>query len=95
MDWTAMSVAELRRLLEDFDDPRVAPALAGVRHTLDALLSVGLGYLSLDRESPTLSGGEAQRVKIVRHLGSALTDITYVFDEPSTPPTCGASTSSC
>ncbi|MGC3996689.1 MAG: hypothetical protein QM767_03820 [Anaeromyxobacter sp.] len=51
---------------------------------LDALLSVGLGYLSLDRESSTLSGGEAQRVKIVRHLGSALTDVTYVFDEPST-----------
>ncbi|MDF1489655.1 excinuclease ABC subunit UvrA [Tessaracoccus caeni] len=83
VDWTAMSVVELRRLLDDFDDARVAPALVGVRHTLDALLSVGLGYLSLDRQSSTLSGGEAQRVKIVRHLGSALTDVTYVFDEPS------------
>ncbi|MFT3797635.1 excinuclease ABC subunit UvrA [Microbacterium sp.] len=83
VDWTAMSVAELRRLLEDFDDARVAPALQGIRRILDALLSVGLGYLSLDRESSSLSGGEAQRVKIVRHLGSALTDVTYVFDEPS------------
>ncbi|MFT4231161.1 MAG: excinuclease ABC subunit UvrA, partial [Leucobacter sp.] len=84
VDWTAMSVAELRRLLEGFSDPRVEPALVGVRRALDALLSVGLGYLSLDRESGTLSGGEAQRVKIVRHLGSALTDVAYVFDEPST-----------
>ncbi|EYT56321.1 thiamine ABC transporter permease [Leucobacter sp. UCD-THU] len=84
VDWTAMSVAELRRLLDGFSDARVEPALAGIRRTLDALVSVGLGYLSLDRESSTLSGGEAQRVKIVRHLGSALTDVTYVFDEPST-----------
>jgi excinuclease UvrABC ATPase subunit len=84
VDWTSMSVAELRRLLELFADPRVEPALVGVRRTLDTLLSVGLAYLSLDRESGTLSGGEAQRVKIVRHLGSALTDVTYVFDEPST-----------
>lgn len=83
-DWSALSVAELRTLLEGMDDPRVEPALVGIRHTLDALLSVGLGYLSLDRQSSTLSGGEAQRVKIVRHLGSALTDVTYVFDEPST-----------
>ncbi|MEU3460713.1 excinuclease ABC subunit UvrA [Streptomyces sp. NPDC006733] len=82
--WLAMSVAGLRKLLDTVKDPRVEPALAGIRHTLDALLSVGLGYLSLDRASATLSGGEAQRVKIVRHLGSALTDITYVFDEPST-----------
>lgn len=83
VDWTAMSVTELRALLETMDDPRVAPALAGVRRVLDALLSVGLGYLTLDRDSATLSGGEAQRVKIVRHLGSALTDVTYAFDEPS------------
>lgn len=84
VDWMALSVTRLRELLDSFDDARVAPALAGIRTTLDALLSVGLGYLSLDRESSTLSGGEAQRVKIVRHLGSALTDVTYVFDEPST-----------
>lgn len=84
VDWTAMSVSELRAVVGRLDDPRVAPALLGVRRTLDALLSVGLGYLTLDRPSGTLSGGEAQRVKIVRHLGSALTDATYVFDEPST-----------
>ena len=84
VDWSTMPVAGLRELLRTVEDPRVEPALVGIRRTLDALLSVGLGYLSLDRESSTLSGGEAQRVKIVRHLGSALTDITYVFDEPST-----------
>ncbi|MEV0678693.1 excinuclease ABC subunit UvrA [Actinosynnema sp. NPDC050436] len=84
VDWVRMPVSELRGMLDGFADPRVAPALAGIRHVLDALLSVGLGYLTLDRESSTLSGGEAQRVKIVRHLGSALTDVTYVFDEPST-----------
>ncbi|MFC7942044.1 ATP-binding cassette domain-containing protein [Microbacterium oxydans] len=84
VDWMRMPVSELHALLEEFDDPRVAPAVEGIRHALDALLSVGLGYLALDRESATLSGGEAQRVKIVRHLGSALTDVTYVFDEPST-----------
>nr|WP_212763084.1 excinuclease ABC subunit UvrA [Gordonia araii] len=84
VDWSSMSVAKLRALVGEMDVPRIAPALANIRHTLDALLSVGLGYLSLDRQSGTLSGGEAQRVKIVRHLGSALTDVTYVFDEPST-----------
>lgn len=84
VDWMRMPVAELRVLLDDLADARVAPAVDGIRHVLDALLSVGLGYLTLDRESSTLSGGEAQRVKIVRHLGSALTDVTYVFDEPST-----------
>ncbi|MFT3662564.1 MAG: excinuclease ABC subunit UvrA [Gordonia sp. (in: high G+C Gram-positive bacteria)] len=84
VDWTAMSVSALRILLDDVDDPRVTPAVGALRDTLDALLSVGLGYLTLDRESSSLSGGEAQRVKIVRHLGSALTDCTYVFDEPST-----------
>jgi len=84
VDWSALSVSGLRELLEEMRDPRVEPALLGIRRTLDALLSVGLGYLSLDRQSSTLSGGEAQRVKIVRHLGSALTDVTYVFDEPST-----------
>ena len=84
VDWSAMSVAELRHLIGHMSDARVQPALDGIRQTLDALLSVGLGYLTLDRPSGTLSGGEAQRVKIVRHLGSALTDVTYVFDEPST-----------
>lgn len=84
VDWMRMPVAELRALLDDLADARVAPAIDGIRHVLDALLSVGLGYLTLGRESSTLSGGEAQRVKIVRHLGSALTDVTYVFDEPST-----------
>ncbi|WP_181157603.1 ATP-binding cassette domain-containing protein [Microbacterium sp. MYb62] len=84
VEWMRMPVSELHALLDGFDDPRVAPAVEGIRHVLDALLSVGLGYLTLDRESATLSGGEAQRVKIVRHLGSALTDVTYVFDEPST-----------
>ncbi|MFJ6532906.1 ATP-binding cassette domain-containing protein [Microbacterium sp. NPDC091662] len=84
VDWMKMPVSELHALLGGFDDPRVTPAVQGIRHVLDALLSVGLGYLTLDRESATLSGGEAQRVKIVRHLGSALTDVTYVFDEPST-----------
>ncbi len=83
VDWSAMSVSRLRKLLEETHDPRVEPALDGIRSTLDSLLSVGLGYLTLDRTSSTLSGGEAQRVKIVRHLGSALTDVTYVFDEPS------------
>ncbi|MFT4188718.1 MAG: excinuclease ABC subunit UvrA [Aeromicrobium sp.] len=84
VDWSALSVARLREVVAAMDDPRVAPALDGITRTLDALRSVGLGYLSLDRQSGTLSGGEAQRVKIVRHLGSALTDVTYVFDEPST-----------
>ena len=59
------------------------PLLAALRDTLDSLVEIGLGYLSLDRESGTLSGGEAQRVKMVRHLGSSLTDVTYVFDEPT------------
>ncbi|MGI6878125.1 excinuclease ABC subunit UvrA [Microbacterium sp. gxy059] len=84
VDWSAMSVARLREVVGEMRDARIEPALVGIRRTLDALLSVGLGYLSLDRPSGTLSGGEAQRVKIVRHLGSALTDVTYVFDEPST-----------
>ncbi|MEU8687178.1 excinuclease ABC subunit UvrA [Streptomyces sp. NPDC048665] len=62
----------------------VAPLLASLRHTLDSFVEIGLGYLSLDRPAGTLSGGEAQRVKMIRHLGSALTDVTYVFDEPTT-----------
>jgi excinuclease UvrABC ATPase subunit len=61
----------------------VAPVLAALLDRLESLAFIGLGYLSLDRSSPSLSGGEAQRVKMVRHLGSSLTDLTYVFDEPS------------
>ena len=65
------------------DEPSVAPLLAALRHTLDSFVEIGLGYLSLDRPSGTLSGGEAQRTKMIRHLGSSLTDVTYVFDEPT------------
>ena len=78
-----MQVDDLAELLAGLDAPSVAPALDALRHTLDSLVEVGLGYLSLDRESATLSGGEAQRVKMVRHLGSSLSDVTYVFDEPT------------
>ncbi|MFD0262390.1 excinuclease ABC subunit UvrA [Kitasatospora indigofera] len=83
-DWTALPVDRLHDLVAGLDDARVAPVLAEARRRLDALQSVGLGYLSLDRVSSTLSGGEAQRVKIVRYLGSPLSSVTYVFDEPST-----------
>ena len=78
-----MQVDDLAQFLAGLDAPNVAPALDALRHTLDSLVAVGLGYLSLDRESATLSGGEAQRVKMVRHLGSSLSDVTYVFDEPT------------
>jgi excinuclease UvrABC ATPase subunit len=79
----AMQVSDLAAFVRDLEDPSVGPLVATLRDTLDSLVEVGLGYLSLDRESGTLSGGEAQRVKMVRHLGSALTDVTYVFDEPT------------
>jgi excinuclease UvrABC ATPase subunit len=79
----AMQITDLAEFLRDLDDPSVGPLVATLRDTLDSMVEVGLGYLSLDRESGTLSGGEAQRVKMVRHLGSALTDVTYVFDEPT------------
>ncbi|WP_088317781.1 excinuclease ABC subunit UvrA [Kineosporia sp. R_H_3] len=79
----AMQVSDLAQWLEVLDEPTVAPMVDNLRGTLAGLVEIGLGYLSLDRESGTLSGGEAQRVKMVRHLGSALTDITYVFDEPT------------
>jgi excinuclease UvrABC ATPase subunit len=79
----AMQVDDLAQFLSGIEAPNVAPALDALRHTLDSLVEVGLGYLSLDRESATLSGGEAQRVKMVRHLGSSLSDVTYVFDEPT------------
>ncbi|SEQ31862.1 ATP-binding cassette domain-containing protein [Lentzea albida] len=82
-DCCAMQISDLARFAHSIDDPSVAPLLATLRGTLDSLVEIGLGYLSLDRESATLSGGESQRVKMVRHLGSSLTDITYVFDEPT------------
>jgi excinuclease UvrABC ATPase subunit len=80
---SAMQVSDLAAFLTGLDAPSIGPLLGNLRHTLDSLVEIGLGYLSLDRESGTLSGGEAQRVKMVRHLGSSLTDITYVFDEPT------------
>ncbi|MER6978187.1 ATP-binding cassette domain-containing protein [Streptomyces carpinensis] len=83
-DACAMEVGDLAAWLGGLDEPTVAPLLAKLRQTLDALVEIGLGYLSLDRASGTLSGGEGQRVKMIRHLGSALTDTTYVFDEPTT-----------
>ena len=82
-DCSAMQISDLAVFLAELDAPSVGPLLTNLRHTLDSLVEIGLGYLSLDRESATLSGGEAQRVKMVRHLGSSLTDITYVFDEPT------------
>ncbi|MFJ3925971.1 ATP-binding cassette domain-containing protein [Streptomyces sp. NPDC090022] len=80
----AMQISDLAAFIGGIDDPSVAPMLAGLRDLLHSLSEIGLGYLSLDRPSATLSGGEAQRVKMVRHLGSSLTDVTYVFDEPTT-----------
>jgi excinuclease UvrABC ATPase subunit len=78
-----MQVTDLAAWVRTIDEPGVAPLVASLLHLLDALTEIGLGYLSLDRPSGTLSGGEAQRTKMVRHLGSALTDVTYVFDEPT------------
>ena len=72
-----------RSLAKKPDAKSVAPLLTALQHTLDSFVEIGLGYLSLDRPAGTLSGGEAQRVKMIRHLGSALTDVTYVFDEPT------------
>ncbi len=79
----AMQISDLAEWVRVLDEPSVAPLLAALRATLDSFVEIGLGYLSLDRPSGTLSGGEAQRTKMIRHLGSSLTDITYVFDEPT------------
>src|SRR6266508_3241833 len=82
-DVCAMQVSDLADWVRGLDEPSVAPLLAGLQHLLDSFAEIGLGYLSLDRPSGTLSGGEAQRAKMIRHLGSSLTDVTYVFDEPT------------
>src|SRR3954470_23006137 len=82
-DACAMQLSDLADWVRDLDEPSVAPLLTGLRHLLDSFAEIGLGYLSLDRPAGTLSGGEAQRTKMIRHLGSSLTDVTYVFDEPS------------
>ena len=78
-----MQISDLAEWMRDLDEPAVAPLVAGLRHLLDSFAEIGLGYLSLDRPAGTLSGGEAQRTKMIRHLGSSLTDVTYVFDEPT------------
>ncbi|WFF01185.1 excinuclease ABC subunit UvrA [Micromonospora sp. WMMD964] len=82
-DACAMQISDLAAWVRGIDEPSVAPLLAGLQHLLDSFEEIGLGYLSLDRPSGTLSGGEAQRTKMIRHLGSSLTDVTYVFDEPT------------
>jgi excinuclease UvrABC ATPase subunit len=83
-DACAMQVSDLAEWARGVGEPSVAPLLAALQQSLDSFAEIGLGYLSLDRPSGTLSGGEAQRVKMIRHLGSSLTDVTYVFDEPTT-----------
>lgn len=82
-DVCAMQISDLAVWVRGLDEPSVAPLLAGLQHLLDSFADIGLGYLSLDRPAGTLSGGEAQRTKMIRHLGSSLTDVTYVFDEPT------------
>ena len=82
-DACAMQISDLAEWVHGLDTPSVAPLLAALHHTLASFVEIGLGYLSLDRPSGTLSGGEAQRTKMIRHLGSSLTDVTYVFDEPT------------
>jgi len=82
-DACAMQISDLAEWVRSLDEPSVGPLLATLQNTLDSFVEIGLGYLSLDRPSGTLSGGEAQRVKMIRHLGSSLTDVTYVFDEPT------------
>ncbi|WP_435251727.1 ATP-binding cassette domain-containing protein [Streptomyces tendae] len=82
-DACAMEIRDLADWVRELAEPSVAPLLTALRDTLDSFVEIGLGYLSLDRPAGTLSGGEAQRVKMIRHLGSSLTDTTYVFDEPT------------
>ncbi len=82
-DASAMQITDLAEWVRGLDEPSVAPLLETLERTLDSFVEIGLGYLSLDRSSGTLSGGEAQRTKMIRHLGSSLTDVTYVFDEPT------------
>ncbi len=82
-DACAMQISDLAKWVNGLDEPSVAPLLASLGETLDSFVEIGLGYLSLDRPAGTLSGGEAQRTKMIRHLGSSLTDVTYVFDEPT------------
>ncbi|MEX1164406.1 MAG: excinuclease ABC subunit UvrA [Nitriliruptor sp.] len=82
-DVCAMQITDLGDWLRGLDEPSVAPLLAGLQHLVDSFVDIGLGYLSLERPTGTLSGGEAQRTKMIRHLGSSLTDVTYVFDEPT------------
>ncbi|MEU7822245.1 excinuclease ABC subunit UvrA [Catellatospora sp. NPDC049133] len=82
-DACAMQISDLADWVRGLDEPSVAPLLEKLQHTLDSFVEIGLGYLSLDRPAGTLSGGEAQRTKMIRHLGSSLTDVTYVFDEPT------------
>jgi excinuclease UvrABC ATPase subunit len=79
----AMQISDLADWVRGLDEPSVAPLLASLQGTLDSFVEIGLGYLSLDRSSGTLSGGEAQRTKMIRHLGSSLTDVSYIFDEPT------------
>ena len=83
-DVCAMQITDAVAWLRGLDDPGVGPLLEGLRDLLESFVEIGLGYLSLDRPTGTLSGGEGQRVKMVKHLGSSLSDVTYVFDEPST-----------
>lgn len=82
-DLCEMQISDLAAWIRELDEPSVAPLLKGLQHLLDSFAEIGLGYLSLARPAGTLSGGEAQRTKMIRHLGSSLTDITYVFDEPT------------
>ncbi|NKY48608.1 ATP-binding cassette domain-containing protein [Nocardia vermiculata] len=82
-DVCAMQISDLAGWVRELDEASVRPLLHGLQHLLDSFTEIGLGYLSLDRPAGTLSGGEAQRTKMIRHLGSSLTDVTYVFDEPT------------